>query len=74
MGVVPFQKDFDLKTLFLCSEKALAKLDHKNSKYHKRSETVSKLGLLSVFVRVSSCDFVDRLLRQTKNDPRNYTN
>jgi len=30
------------------------------------SETVSKLGLLSGFVRVSSCDFVDRLLRTTK--------
>jgi hypothetical protein len=36
------------------------------------AEIVSKLGLLSIFVRVSSCDFVDRLYK--RNDPRNYTN
>jgi len=30
--------------------------------------------LATILVRVSSCDFVDRLLPLEKNDPRNHAN
>ena len=33
-----------------------------------RTETVSRLGLLSIFVRVTSCDFVDRFFRGIKTE------
>jgi hypothetical protein len=36
-------------------------------------DCVKTLIAVSLFVGVSSCDFVDRLVRSEKSDPRNYT-
>src|SRR4029078_16364 len=43
------------------------------SQYHLAVETVSSSDYCKVFVRVISCDFVDRLIRSEKSDQRNHT-
>jgi hypothetical protein len=49
-------------------------LCRKHLKHPPTAETLSNLGLLSVLVRVTSCDSWIGYYDLQKNDPRNYTN